>query len=387
MTLIILFWLSVLLIFHSYVLYPLIVDLLAKGKKENSIVYTPEEDLPFISVLMSVHNEEMAIVDKIRSIYYTLYPYSKFEVLIGSDASTDGTNRICNIYSKNYKDFKFYHFNKRQGKPAIINKLAEEAKGEILVLTDAKVFLEINTLFELIKHFKNPSIDIVGGNLKSRKSQKSGISMQENAFMSREILIKYYEGLIWGKTIGVYGALYAIRKNAFTMVPPDYSVDDFYISMKVLEKKKKAIMNLSALSFEEVPDNINMEFKRKVRISAGNWQNLRIFFKLLWPPWTSLSFSFFSHKVIRWTGPFLLIISLITSFFLSHQNNLYFVAFYLQILLISIPFIDLFLRIFNLHIILLRFITHFYAMNTALLFGFIKSLFGKKTNIWQPTRR
>jgi cellulose synthase/poly-beta-1,6-N-acetylglucosamine synthase-like glycosyltransferase len=198
MTLIILFWLSVFLIFHSYVLYPFIISLLSKGKKENTLLFSSEENLPFISILMAVHNEEMVMVDKVRSIYYTLYPYNKFEVLVGSDASTDMTNRICRIYSNNYKEFKFYQFNNRQGKPAIINKLVEEANGEILVLTDAKVFLEINTLFELVKHFKNPAIDIVGGHLKSRKVQKSGISYQENAFMAREIQMKYNEGLIWG---------------------------------------------------------------------------------------------------------------------------------------------------------------------------------------------
>ena len=387
MIFLILFWLSTFLIFHSYVLYPLLIDLLSKGKKENSQVYSPEENLPFISVIMAVHNEEMVIVDKIRSLYYTLYPYNKFEVLVGSDASNDGTNRICQIYTKNYKYFHFYPFNTRQGKPSIINKLAGEAKGDILILTDAKVFLEINTLFELVKHFKNPAIDIVGGNLKNRKTQKSGISIQENAFMSREIIMKYYEGLIWGKTIGVYGALYAIRKNAFSEIPPNFSVDDFYITMKVLEKKKKVIMSLSALAYEDVPDDIDTEFKRKVRISAGNWQNLRTFIKLLWPPFSSLSFSFFSHKVIRWIVPFLLIISLISSYFLSFQSNLYTAAFILQLILLSFPFIDLFLRIFNIHIIFLRFITHFYAMNAALLIGFIKNIFGKKTNIWQPTRR
>ena len=84
----ILFWTSVFLIFHSYMLYPLILKFLSRNKKPNSEVYTPEDDLPMVSVIMSVHNEEMVIVEKIRSIYYTLYPQNKFEVLVGSDNST-----------------------------------------------------------------------------------------------------------------------------------------------------------------------------------------------------------------------------------------------------------------------------------------------------------
>ena len=136
-------------------LYPLILKFLSRNKKPNSEVYTPEDDLPMVSVIMSVHNEEMVIVEKIRSIYYTLYPQNKFEVLVGSDNSTDGTNRICKVYSGNYNEFRFFEFKKRQGKPAVVNQLVEKAKGEILILTDAKVFFEIDTIYELVKNFKN----------------------------------------------------------------------------------------------------------------------------------------------------------------------------------------------------------------------------------------
>jgi cellulose synthase/poly-beta-1,6-N-acetylglucosamine synthase-like glycosyltransferase len=383
----IVFWLSVAAVFHSYILYPWVLKLLSRNKKENSAIYEPGQDLPFVSVIISVHNEEMVISDKIRSIYYTLYPLNKFEVLVGSDNSTDGTNLICKVYSENYEHFHFFPFTERQGKPDVVNLLVEKAHGDILILTDAKVFFEINTIPELIKHFKNPDIHIVGGNILNQKTNPEGISIQEKAFMNREIRIKYMEGLIWGKTMGIYGAIYAIRKTSFTKVPPGYAVDDFFITMDVLRKKGKAILNLSATSLENVPDDISTEFRRKVRISSGNFQNLWHFFFCLWPPYSSLAFAFASHKVIRWIGPFLLILIFVTNGLLAVNSDFYYLLFLFQVFLSILPIIDLILRKIDLHIIILRFVTHFYAMNFALLVGFFKNITGMKTNIWQPTRR
>ncbi|MCB9000227.1 MAG: glycosyltransferase [Bacteroidales bacterium] len=383
----IIFWLSVAAIFHTYIVYPLVLKILAGRRKENDEVFRHGDDLPFISIIMSVHNEEAVISDKIRSIYYTLYPIDKFEVLVGSDNSSDGTNQICKVYTENYEHFHFFPFSERQGKPAVVNQLVEKARGEILILTDAKVFLDIKTLPELVKHFKNPSISIVGGNILNLKTNPAGISIQEKAFMNREIVMKYQEGLIWGKTMGIYGALYAIRKAAFTKVPDNFSVDDFFITMNVLRKKGRAILCLEATSSENVPDDMAVEFKRKVRISAGNFQNLRHFLTCLWPPYSSLSFAFLSHKVLRWMGPFFLILILSSSMVLASVSEFYKFLLVLQLFLYVLPGIDLILRKFNIHIIILRFITHFFAMNFALLVGFLKNLSGMKTNIWQPTRR
>ena len=383
----ILFWTSVFLIFHSYMLYPLILKFLSRNKKPNSEVYTPEDDLPMVSVIMSVHNEEMVIVEKIRSIYYTLYPQNKFEVLVGSDNSTDGTNRICKVYSGNYNEFRFFEFKKRQGKPAVVNQLVEKAKGEILILTDAKVFFEIDTIYELVKNFKNQKIDIVGGNIITPKSRKDGISIQEKAFMNRELLMKYQEGLIWGKTIGIYGAIYAIRKKAVQKVPQNFSVDDFYITMKVLESGGKAIIEQSAKSTENVPNDSQVEFNRKVRISSGNFQNLKAFRKSLWPPWSSLAFALFSHKVLRWFTPFLIIISFVSAALLAMKNEFYSYLFYLESLIFIMPLLDLILRKLNIHIVFLRFISHFLLMNIALIVGFGKNLMGFESNVWQPTKR
>ena len=383
----IIFWLSVIAIFHTYILFPLLLNVLAKGKKENTDIFHPGDELPFVSIILAVYNEEKVIDQKFKSIYNTIYPLSRFEVLVGSDASTDKTNQICKIYSDNYNSLQFYPFPERKGKADINNRLVERAKGEILIMTDAQAFFETNTIYELVKHFQNTTIDIVGGNIINEKLNIKGISLQEKAFMSREIKMKYMEGLIWGKTMGIYGAIYAIRKKAFISVPEYFTVDDFYITMRVLQKKRKVILNLKAIVKEDVPNDILTEFRRKVRISSGNFQNLITFMNCLVPPWSSLAFIYISHKVLRWLGPFFLILVYTTSIVLSNSSVFFMYLLIIQTILLILPILDLILRKVNFHSIFLRFITHFYAMNVALIIGFIKSILGKKTNIWQPTRR
>jgi len=383
----ILFWVPVILILHSYLFYPLIISILARNKKDNSEFFDPSDNLPFISIIMSVYNEEDLISEKLRSIFHTSYPDEKMELLVGSDASSDQTNEKLHIYANDQTGLRVFQFDSRRGKPAVINELRDEAMGEILILTDANVMFEKDTLFELVKNFKNRKIGLVGANIRNTGHDKTGISLQEWTFISREIKMKYYEGKIWGTMIGAFGGCYAIRNEYYSRVPQGFAVDDFYITMKVIEKKKDCIMSLSATCMEDVSNRLSEEFRRKVRISSGNFQNLGVFSRLLWPLGTGLSFSFLSHKVLRWITPFFLILALATSFILSGDSQAYLILLIIQGILLFIPIIDFLLRKLGLHIVLLRFITHFYSMNLALLAGFFKYLTGSKTNVWKPTER
>ena len=383
----IILWVSVVAILQSYFFYPITISLLAKFKKENDRVWSALDELPFISVIMAVHNEEKILADKLQSLYDTGYPADKMEVLVGSDGSSDRTNQILENFSPKHESFQFNACPDRRGKPAVINELREKAAGEILILTDAQVFFQPDTIFELVKHYRNEQIGLVGANIMNTRIDKSGISYQEWSFMSREIRLKYYEGKIWGSMIGAYGACYSIRNAYYSPVPEGYSVDDFYITMKVLEKKKKCILELKAIGYENVPNRLAEEFRRKIRIAAGNFQNLKTFRKLLWPPYTGLAFSFFSHKVLRWLGPFFLLLLLTSNIILAFSHPFYLILLGVQGVVVICPFIDFLLRKIGLHIVILRFITHFYSMNLALLAGFLKYIKGTETNVWQPTRR
>lgn len=382
----ILFWTPLILIIHSYVFFPLILKKLAQKKQKNQIIYKESEQTPFVSVVMAVFNEQKVIEKKIISVFNTKYPIENIEFIIGSDCSTDNTDNIILQLCSKFPQIKFSRFEKRTGKITIINELVKKANGDIIISTDAKaIFLE-DTIYNLVKHFKNQNISIVGGILINEKFDANGISHQEDFYMNREMEIKYNEGLIWNSVIGIYGALYAIRKNEFPIVPLNFLVDDFYITFKILERKKNVIIENEAKAIENLPNTISEEFKRKVRIATGNFQNLRKFFKFILKPYTGVGFSFISHKAIRWTTPLLIIISIIANIFLL-KYIFYIITLIGFISLTIIPILDYILKQLKINIKLLRLITHFLAMNLALLLGFLKSLKGVKSSIWQPSKR
>jgi len=106
----VIFWLSVFLVFHTYLFYPLILEILASGRKGNQMVYERDDELPFVSVIISAFNEEAVIAEKIESIFAGDYPHNSFEVLIGSDHSVDGTAGIIGNYlPRQSQVLGFYH--------------------------------------------------------------------------------------------------------------------------------------------------------------------------------------------------------------------------------------------------------------------------------------
>jgi cellulose synthase/poly-beta-1,6-N-acetylglucosamine synthase-like glycosyltransferase len=380
------FILAYLLIVHSYVLFPFLLNFWSKEKKQNQLVFLLNEELPSIAILLAVYNEEQVIEEKIQSTFKTNYPINKIKFYIGSDASTDRTNEIVSNFAKQYP-IELTVFPGRTGKSGIINSLAEKAAEEIYILTDANVFFKEDTIYQLVKHYKNPQIAQVGGNIINPVVKKDGISFQEKTYLSRENLIKFQEGVLWGTMIGAFGGCYSIRAENYRPVPKNFLMDDFYISMNVFEQGKSAINELDAQCIEDVSNKIEEEFRRKVRISAGNFQNLNRYKKLLWPPFTGLAFCFLSHKVFRWYTPVFMTVAFLCSFILAFFSNYYLYIVFLQLILFMSPLMDKAMKAFGIHIKLIRFATHFILMNLALLKGLIWYTKGVQSNVWQPTQR
>jgi cellulose synthase/poly-beta-1,6-N-acetylglucosamine synthase-like glycosyltransferase len=382
----VIFWTSIFLIIYTYLLFPAILELLASGKKNDSGTEA-KGALPSISVLIAAFNEEEVIEAKIRSVAEADYPRDRIEILVGSDASTDGTNGILESLEKEIGILRVVLFTGRSGKPGVINELAGRAGGEILVITDANVMLEKDSLTELASSFRDPGIGLVDTRMINTRMKKDGISRQEKFYISREVRIKHHESLLWGSMMGPFGGCYAVRRSNFEPVPGHFLVDDFYINMTVLKQGFHCISNVRAEVYEDVSNDLREEFRRKKRISAGNFQNLGRFAGLLFSRRKGVAFCFFSHKVLRWMVPFLVLFTLVSSALLGVHYLLYLVLLLMQVAILLVPIIDLLLRKLKIHSIPLRFVSHFILMNLALLAGFLKFIRGIRSNVWQPTRR
>lgn len=391
----IVFGISAAALLHSYIFYPILLRQLAKHTRTNRTTYSSTDQLPIISVLMAVYNEEKVIRQKMESLIHSDYPKENIHIYIGSDNSNDATNSILSEYESKLHNLHFFPYNNRNGKPEIINKLSLECfkntpqqSDHILLLTDASVILEKNTIQNLVQYFIDPNISIVDSNMLHVGMQQEGISKSENQYISSEVYLKHWEGQVWGKMMGPFGGCYALRSTYFTPVPPNFLVDDFYIAMNALEQDTLAINSLEAVCYESVSHEMAEEYRRKSRISAGNFQNLHTFRHVL-NLTTPIGFAFFSHKVLRWLGPIFILLMLTSSLILGLNGNYFFMLlFYCQIFgLFGIPLLDFILKSLNIHVLLLRNISYFNYMNLALLHGFFNYIKGIQSNVWEPPKR
>jgi cellulose synthase/poly-beta-1,6-N-acetylglucosamine synthase-like glycosyltransferase len=366
-------------ILQTYLFYPLF--LIAFGKKKSK---KPDYSTNYsVGVIIAAYNEENVLEKKLESILNSDYHLEKISIYVGSDASTDRTNEIVQKFSGFNKNIHLRIFPGRMGKAAIINELAKDCKDEILVLTDANVFFTEKTISNLVRHFSRNTIHQVCANILKTSEKNIQIQGLEKRYLLIENLLKSRESNTWGFVMGAEGGCYAIRNKSYSPVPKNFFMDDFYVTMRVISNGGNVLFDNEAICYEDLPVESSEEFKRKVRISIGNYQNLIEFKHLLWPFWKPVSFAFLSHKVLRWLTPFLLIFLLLISVLLikTHSIFLYFSA--IQLMLILTPLLIPFIK--SLKPIL--FIAHFYNMNLALLIGFFKYVKGVKSSVWQPTQR
>lgn len=380
---------------YSYGIYPWIMQRFSQ-KASPLKPDQPETFLPRVSIITAVYNEEAVLDEKLSCLDNLDYPRDLLHIYFGSDKSTDRSNELLFAYSNQYSHVTFIPFEKRQGKIGVINQLGRLAceeyghsRDHILVYNDANVMVTPELLKKFVQNFRSDQVALVDANMVNVKLQRVGISMAERAYINREVMLKHAEGRSWGLLQGAFGGCYGLRSDFFIEVPNGYLVDDFYISFNAMMNGGKAINDLEAVCFENASHDIWQEFKRKSRISAGNFQNLRHILKNWHLVSRELKFCFISHKVIRWFGPFLMIVALISAIWLTQTTSLFYQALSWLIIIgvVVVPFLDLLLIYLNIHFTHLRKVRYFVMMNIALLLGFFRYIKGIKNGYWEPPKR
>jgi len=341
---------------------------------------------PSISVIMSVYNEEKVLEEKVRSLMQSDYPHDLAEFIIGSDGSDDGTEMIMQELAATDSRIRFVHNGERRGKPAMLNDLASMAKGEVLVITDANVIFTAGTLRHLAQGFRLPDTGLCDATVKPGSSDDKGITRQENFYGRFETALKRAEGELWGAMPGPYGGCYAIRRDLFPLLPVNTLVDDLYVGLTVLHKGFRSFNVPQAIVFEDTQADMAAQFRRRVRIAAGSFQNL-FRFGMFPSRRVSACFAFFSHKILRWLTPLLLVLVFMTTIILSGRSEFYIWLSAFQLIFIILSALDLVIDRYGRKIKYQRYVTQFLLMNVALAAGFVKAIRGIKSGIWEPTKR
>jgi biofilm PGA synthesis N-glycosyltransferase PgaC len=323
-----LFWISLSIIFYTFIGYALLITILsALKKKKKSLPELSDEDLPEVTMLIAAYNEEEIIADKIKNCLSLEYPKDKFKLVFVTDGSNDKTNSII----ASYEDIKFEYRPERKGKIAATNRVMPSITTPITIFSDANVMLNPGAIKALVNPFQSNVIGAVSGEKRVLSETHDGASATgEGIYWKLESYIKKRDAQ-WNSLVGSAGELFAIRTHLFEPTEENTLIEDFVMTMRLAASGYKVGYEPNAVATETASATIEEESKSKVRISAGGIQavikliGLLNFFK-----YRKLTFQYISHRVLRWTLMPLALICLLVSSFWVADKNLFF-EFFLEL--------------------------------------------------------
>ena len=380
------------LLIYTWIFFPgWMLFAFRRSHKDQALDLGSRDTLP-LTIVMFVHNEEGVLERSLAALQTCPKDLWDASFLVISDASTDDSHNIVERFASLDQRFTLIKSDERLGKPGQWHRHQEmlRARQGYLLCLDADVLMQVegwDVLHRLVSKYPDA---IIAGRSRSQSDSEEVYFDSESLYLSLETRLKLAEGDIFNSAIGVFGACYILPCKNLPVIPPKLTVDDFFIAYAQLKAGKPSIVSHEIVAHEYVSGKLAVEFRRKRRITCGNWQNLlmlpklsgRSSFQTLWLLW--------SHKILRWLTPILGLALIVAGFFLDIdvQPYGYFWSLTCIGLIISCMVIH-FLgeRFFHHSPKILRGITYFIIMNMAVLCGTFDFILGRHHGIWTPTER
>lgn len=296
-------------ILYTYAIFPLLLHFKARHRS----AYQPQQpqSWPTVSIVIAAHNEADPLPAKLASLEALDYPADKVQWVVVSDGSTDGTEQVLRKAFAGHSNRIVHHYEKSLGKCGALNQGVELATGEIIVFMDARQVVSKNALRALVPCLLDKSIGAASGELVLTEDS-SLEAANFGLYWRYEKWLRDNESRLFSTT-GVTGALYAIRRIDFIPNEIGTLLDDFETPISLLKQGKRTLFISGVYAFDKTNDDLSLEFRRKVRNLAGNWQS---FAKNRWlfnPRRNPVWWQFLSHKVFRLLVPYAMIIALVTA--------------------------------------------------------------------------
>jgi len=380
-------WLILFIVYiYPLLIYPILLYIFNFNKKKathNKRENVSEEELPFVSLIISAFNEEDTVEGKIRNSLEIDYPKDKLEIIVVSDGSLDRTDKIVGDFHS--RGVRLIRVEGRRGKTICQNIAVEEAHGEIIVFSDANTMYDSKSIRALVDQLMSDSlVGCVSGEL--GYITKFG-SEKESIYWKYEIFIKRLESLFYSE-VGVNGAMYAVRKKEYVPLRGDL-ISDFIEPLEIVKitgKLTKHCISAKAYEYEPAELNIAASVKRKRRIFVRSIRGLFFEKELLNPfRYPIIAFELISHKLLRWINPIILIFLLILPLF--NLRDLFFLAVieYIILFLAFIGNLDVF-GLFGRFSKILRALNYFLWLNIADFLGWIDLAKGERYIKWETKR-
>lgn len=314
--------LCIAVIVYHHAIYALIIK--SKGKGQNSQSDLPEIDFdkaPRIGVFIAAHNEQEFIHDKLLNLAIQNYPLDKIAIHVMLDGCTDDTKAVTLQAMKALQQERVYckldEFEQNQGKVAALNYLIQHYKDDydVVIFSDVSAVLSMDAFARVASKMMNSDTSVVSGIYQlfspGSDNQQKYWQYQNNIRMAESEL---------GAVIGVPGAMFAIRSDKLDVLPDSVINDDFVLSMAAQDAQHRASIDAEINIVEMEQDQQQDDFKRRIRIAAGNMQQVFLLKDKLQPKMGWLAFNFFSGKVLRAFMPMCFLVLYLAGFALAAQG-------------------------------------------------------------------
>ena len=271
-----------LLILYSFMDH---LESLYKKREVPTRLYVEESSLPMISLVVPAYNEGRVIQAAIRSLLLLDYP--NFEILVIDDGSTDDTYEKAIAVAREQQSISVRVITKRNaGKAEALNTGMTVARGEFILNMDGDSKLSSNTLRACIRHFENPKIGAVAGNVK--------VINRENIWTKIQAL-EYVEGLAMARKAQSFmravniipGPLGMFRKSVLQQVggyDHDTFAEDCDLTLKLLMRGWHIAYEPTAIAWVETPSGLLDLLKQRYRWTRGILQATSKHSHALWQP-------------------------------------------------------------------------------------------------------
>lgn len=302
----ILFWIFILLIVYTYAGYPLLIWLFSRMMPASKAT---SGGLPSVTLLIAAYNEEKVIAQKIENSLQLTYPRNRLQILVMDDGSEDRTQEIIKGYADRGVELAFNP--PRRGKMAAINRAIRQARGEIVLFSDASNSYAPNVVEEMTASFSDPRVGVVVG-ARAIDAGEGGLGESEGMYWKYESFIQRCESRL-GCCTGIVGEILALRRELFAPPPDGIINDDFYMAMQVVKQGYRVAYAPAARSFESISLHAQDGIERRRRIVAGRYQAIFHANRLL--PWNRpvVVWQIISHKFMRPFVPLFMIGALLAN--------------------------------------------------------------------------
>jgi len=298
MTAEVVFWAAAAMLAYIYLGYPLLVAALAAvaghpWRREEAA------EPPGVSFIVPAHNEETVIAQKVRNCLGLDYPPSLLEVIVVCDGCTDSTADLAR--GAGDARVRVMEYEPRRGKPHALNAACAEARGDLLVFTDADVRLDRGALRSLVANFADARVGCVSGRTIIETRARDS-AQGERAKYAFDRFLRLQQSRL-GSLVGADGGFYAIRRSVFRPLCDDAVADDLALPIEIAEQGWRVVYEPLATAIEPAAPSLSDELRRKARIVAGaapialRWLHPRRFFRR-----DGLAFHLLSGKLIKYTA-------------------------------------------------------------------------------------